>query len=52
MAPEYFPNGVNHGFLLSGAQFHSFDYPGATYTAVEVIAANGDLLGRYAIRTT
>jgi hypothetical protein len=47
MAGRYVTNGVNHGFLLSGGQFHGFDYPGATYTAVEAIAANGDLLGRY-----
>jgi uncharacterized membrane protein len=47
MVGRYTVNGVTHGFLLSGGQFSSFDYPGATLTGATAISPNGDIVGRY-----
>jgi len=40
-------SGVVHGYLLSGGQFSTFDYPGASYTGLTMIDARGTILGRY-----
>lgn len=38
---------MTHGFLLSGGQFSSIDFPGATFTDATAIDSQGDILGRY-----
>lgn len=37
----------NHGFLISGDEFHTIDVPGATSTAIFGINARGDIVGAY-----
>jgi probable HAF family extracellular repeat protein len=40
-------NGVTHGYLLSGGQYTTLDYPGATYTFGNGINAQGQIVGLY-----
>jgi uncharacterized membrane protein len=40
-------NGVAHAFLIAGANFTSFDFPGATDTLAWGINSAGQIVGRY-----
>jgi uncharacterized membrane protein len=40
-------DGHNHGFLLTGSEFTSIDFPGAFLTAVSGIDNRGDIVGVY-----
>jgi len=40
-------SGQDHGFLRSGTQFLSFDFPGAFYTLPFSLNASGDVVGGY-----
>src|SRR5258708_19583305 len=40
-------NGLEHAFLVAGANFTSFDFPGATNTSAWVINSAGQIVGRY-----
>jgi probable HAF family extracellular repeat protein len=40
-------DGRTHGYLLSGGEFTSIDFPGATLTTANGINARGDIVGRY-----
>jgi len=42
-------NGVAHAFLIAGANFTSFDFPGATDTLAFGINSAGQIVGRYDI---
>jgi hypothetical protein len=39
--------GVTHGFLLSGGEFTSIDFPGASGTVASGINPRGDIVGFY-----
>jgi uncharacterized membrane protein len=41
------PPPVGHGYLLSGGEFTTIDYPGATFSAATRINPSGDVTGRY-----
>ena len=41
------PDGVQHGFLLSGGKFRSINFPGATSTDVNWINPRGQIVGGY-----
>jgi len=40
-------DGHNHGFLLSGGEFTTIDFPGAVFTGAVGINPQGDIVGRY-----
>ncbi len=40
---------MTHGFLLSGGQFNTIDFPGAPTAEVGAINARGDILGDYTV---
>jgi uncharacterized membrane protein len=40
-------DGHNHGFLLSGGEFTTIDFPGAAFTGAVGINPQGDIVGRY-----
>jgi probable HAF family extracellular repeat protein len=42
-----YPNGIYHGFLLSGGNYTSFDVPGAFGTFARGINASGQIVGGY-----
>ena len=44
---RYTVNGVTHAYLMSGGEFNTFDYPGATFTGATAISSHGDIVGRY-----
>ena len=46
---DYTMAGTRHGFLLSGGQFSTIDFPGATFTSADAINQRGDILGRYTV---
>lgn len=41
------PDGVQHGFLLSGGKFRPIDFPGSSSTDVTWINARGQIVGDY-----
>jgi hypothetical protein len=45
----YVKAGVTHGFLLSGGNFSSIDYPGADSSLANAINARGDIAGSYVV---
>jgi len=45
----YRTSGTNYAFLLSGALFTSFDFPGAGFTTATGISPGGDIVGRYTV---
>ena len=46
---RYVADGVSHAYLLSGGQFSTIDFPGATFTSADAMNQRGDILGRYTL---